>query len=155
MQETIDTILSMLRTGMTDSSNDSDDFWVKTWYTYDPLAVPGMEVPAGAVIPAQPSEREIIFPGEDTVRETVYIRFYQPALRKQGEAAETAAGMTRLIAMFEQAELLLRTDPTFGSQFVSSRIVNIEPKLPGVADADAYRIAQTTFQITRRAMWGQ
>ena len=82
------------------------------------------------------------------------IRFYQPAVRKVAEASEVAAGMTRLIAMFEKASVILRTDPTFGSTFVSSKITNIEPLISGVADANAYRACEITFTVISRALWG-
>lgn len=130
------------------------DYFVRTFYSGDPLALPSIETPACAVIPSQPSPREAVFVGMDTVTETFKIRFYQPATRKVAEAVEVAAGMTRLIAMFEKASLVLRTDPTFGSVFVSSKIINIEPLLSGVADANAYRACEITFQVTNRALWG-
>ena len=130
------------------------DSSVKTWYTGDPLAMPSIEVPAGAVLAGRPNPRKSIFVGEDTVTETIFVRFYQPAYRKATEVAEVAAGMTRLIAMVERAEVLLRTDPTFGSVFVNSEIVDIDPLMSGVPDSNAYRIAQITLEVTSRAMWG-
>lgn len=62
--------------------------------------------------------------------------------------------MTRLIAMFERAESLLRTDPTFGSTFVASRITNINPLLPGVMEANVFRAAEITLETKSRALWG-
>ena len=56
--------------------------------------------------------------------------------------------------MFERAESLLRTDPTFGSTFVNTKITNINPLLPGVADANVFRIAEITLETTSRAVWG-
>lgn len=155
MQSTIDTIIDTLKAGMTTGHDDNDDFWVKQWYTHDPLGVPAMESPAGAVFSASPSDRNAVFVGLDSIHDVLYIKFYQPAVRKQGEDAETASGMTRLVAMTDQAQVLLRTDPTFGSTFVSSKITNVETPLPGISDANVYRIGQITLQITRRAMWGQ
>lgn len=155
MQSTINTILAILQAGMTAGHSDADDFYVKVWYINDPLALPSIETPAGAVIASTPSPREDVFVGEDTVTETLKIRFYQPAQRKSNEAAEIAAGLTRLIAMFEKAEVLLRTDPTFGSTFVASKITNIDPLIAGVAEANAYRVCEITFECKSRALWGQ
>ena len=137
------------------SDPNTTDYFVKTWYTNDPLAMPSIETPSGSVIASQPSPRTDVFVGEDTVKETLQIRFYQPAIRKISEAAEIAAGMTRLIAMFERAEIILRTDPTFGSTFVYSKIINIDPLVYGVPEANAYRICEITFETTSRALWGQ
>jgi hypothetical protein len=154
MQNSINTVLTLLKSEMTTGHTVADDFYVKTWYTNDPLTMPSIEAPAGAVIASRPSPRTDVFVGEDTITETLRIRFYQPALRKSSEAAEVASGMTRLIAMFEKAEVLLRTDPTFGSTFVSSKIVDIEPLMVGVPDSNAYRIAEITFETLSRALWG-
>ena len=133
---------------------NATDYFVKTWYTNDPLVLPSIETPAGSVIASHPSPRTDVFVGEDTVTETLTIRFYQQALRKSTEKTEIAAGMTRLIAMFEEAELILRTDPTFGSIFVTSRITNIDPLLPGVGDSNVYRICEITLETLSRKLWG-
>jgi hypothetical protein len=130
------------------------DYSVKTWYTGDPLQMPSFETPAGAVIPGRPSSRGAVFVGEDTIIETILIRFYQLAFRKAGEAAEIALGYTRLMAMVEQAEILLRTDPTFTATFVNSRITNIDPQLPGISGGDVYRVAEITLETISRKMWG-
>ena len=132
---------------------NTTDYFVKTWYTNDPLGMPSIETPAGAVIASQPSSRDTEFVGEDTVNETLKIRFYQLAARKQSEASEVAAGMTKLIAMFDMASLLLRIDPTFNSLFVKSKIVNIDPLMAGVPEANAYRICEITFDVTSRLLW--
>ena len=134
---------------------NATDYFVKTFYTNDPLAVGSIEVPACSVIASQPSPRSDVFVGEDSVFETLQIRFYQSAARKSNEATEVAAGMTRLIAMFERAEIILRTDPTFGSTFVYSKIININPLISGVPEANAYRVCEMTFETLRRALWGQ
>jgi len=157
MQDTITTIINTLKAGMTTGHTTTDDYFVKTWYTGDPLALPSMECPAGAVFakPGGPTSRNDVFVGEDTLIETVSIRFYQEAVRKSGEASEVAAGMTRLISMFETASKLLRTDPTFGSTFVTSKISNIDPQLPGVAGSNVYRVCEITFSVTSRVLWGQ
>jgi hypothetical protein len=131
-----------------------DDFWVKTWYTGDPLQMPSFETPSGAVIPLQPISRDDVFVGEDTVKETIAIRFYQPAVRVAGEAGETAPAYTRLTSMFQQAEVLLRADPTFASAFVNSRIVNIDPQMPGIAGGNVYRIAEIVMETISRRAWG-
>ena len=131
------------------------DYFVKTFYTNDPLAMPSIECPACSIIASQPSPRTDVFVGEDSVTETLHIRFYQPATRKSAEASEVAAGMTRLIAMFEEASLLLRTDPTFGSTFVYSKIINIDPLISGVPEANAYRVSEITFETLSRKLWGQ
>ena len=156
MQNTINTIIALLKSGMTTGHSVSDDYYVKVWYTGDPLAAPNTQLtsPSAAVIPSIPNPRDAQYVGEDNITETILIRFYQSANRKAGEAAEVAAGMTRLIAMFERAESLLRTDPTFGSTFVNTKITNINPLLPGVADANVFRIAEITLETTSRAVWG-
>ena len=155
MQSTINTIIATLKAGMT--TNLSENYYVKTWYTGDPLALSSLEAPAGAVFPTPsgPTSRLTEFVGEDTVTESISIRFYQPAARNSTESPEVAAGITKLIAMVEKAEVLLRADPTFESTFVNSEIINILPLLPGVADANIYRVAEITFQTKSRALWGQ
>jgi len=155
MQITIDTVLQMLANGMTNGHSEADDFFVRTWYTNDPLGLPSMEVPAGSVIASSPSPRDDVFVGEDSITETLHIRFYQPALRKSAEPAEIAAGMTRIISMIEKASVILRTDPTFGSTFVYSKIINIEPLISGVSEANAYRVCEITFETLSRRLWGQ
>jgi hypothetical protein len=155
MQTTINTVLAALQAGMNAGFSVSDDFYVKTFYTNDPLAMPHIEVPACSVIASQPSPRTDVFVGEDNVTETLQIRFYQSAVRKAGEPPEVAAGMTRLIAMFEKAETILRTDPTFGSTFVYSKITNVDPLVSGVFEANAYRICEITFETSSRKLWGQ
>jgi hypothetical protein len=134
---------------------NATDYFVKTWYTNDPLAQASMDTPSGAVIASLPSSRSDVFVGEDSVFETLKIRFYQVAARKSSEAAEVAAGMTRLIAMFEEASLLLRTDPTFGSTFVYSKITSIEPLVMGVSEANSVRVCEITFETLSRKLWGQ
>ncbi|OBW61098.1 MAG: hypothetical protein A9183_03060 [Dehalococcoides mccartyi] len=152
MRNTIDTIISILKPGM---EEQDADYFVRKWYTGDPLAVNNSEAPAGAVIPSQPNPRIAVFVGEDIVTETVCIRFFQPAIRSMSENFEIAASLTKLLSMVEQASLLLRTDPTFGGTFVSSSITNITPMLPGVPDTNTYRIAEITFEIKTRRSWGQ
>lgn len=151
----ISVIIACLPAGMTTGFSDTDNFYVKTWYTGDPLAMPSFETPSGAVIRGRPQSRLTEFVGEDTVTDNLFIRFYQPAVRKNGEPAELAAGYTRLTAMYEIAVKLLRVDPTFNSTIVNSEITNIDPLLPGVPEANAYRVAEITMKITRRALWGK
>ena len=154
MQTTIDLIIATLRLGMTTGYQDSDDFYVKTWYTGDPLALPALESPAGAVIPKPPTSRLIEFVGLDTITETFAIRLYQLAVRKVTEDPETASGVTRLISMLEKAQLLLRVDPTFSSSFVMTEIRSVDPMLGGVPGADIYRMGEIMFEVKRRALWG-
>ena len=71
------------------------------------------------------------------------------------EAAEITAGMTRLVSMCDQAEIILRTDPTFAAVLVYSRIINIDYELSGIAEANVYRIAEMIIEVQRQAIWGQ
>lgn len=140
---------------ITVTTHTVDDYYVKTWYTGDPLALPSMETPAGAVVPKQPGSRTPEFVGEDTVTDQILIRFYQSAMKGASESPETAAGLSSLIAMVDRAGVLLRTDPTFGSSFVNSDITGIDPMVPGVAGANVYRIAEITLTVKTRRLWGQ
>ena len=151
MQIALNIIRSTLEDGMSDSEQD---YYVKTWYTGDPIGLPSFNTPGCSITPAQPSPVEPTFVGEDTDTETFIIRFYQTATRAVLENAETAAGVTKLIAMCDKAKSLLRTDPTFGCNFVSSNIRNINPMLPSVGENNAFRIAEITFEVKIRRMWG-
>jgi len=156
MLSTLTLIQNALTAGMTAGHSVSDDFYVKTWYTGDPHALPNIETPAGAVIPSTPSSRDWVgYQGLDDIKETIKIRFYQPAYRKAMEAAEITAGMTRLVSMCDQAEIILRTDPTFAAVLVYSRIINIDYELSGIAEANVYRIAEMIIEVQRQAIWGQ
>ena len=154
MISTIQTIITKLTAGLTTGHSESDDYYVKTYYTGDPLAMNSFETPSCAVIPGRPSSRKSEFVGEDTVQETIFIRFYQMAMRKGGEVAETSAAYSRLNAMHEKAQAIVRTDPTFGSTFVNSEIISVDPLLHGIPDSNVYRIAEIQIEITRRALWG-
>jgi len=154
MRSTIDLIITTLRAGMTTDLDEASDFWVKEWYTGDPLGVPMITTPAGAVIPEVPSSRLIEFVGLDTITDTVAIRFYQLADQPVGEAPEVTKGLTKLLSMLEIAQQLLRVDPTFGSQFVMSEIRDVNAQLPGIPGQNVYRIAQIRFECKRRALWG-
>jgi hypothetical protein len=151
---TILAVLAALVAGMTTGQYETSDYYVAKWYTQEPQAVANTFGPVGAVLAGKPRRRHTVFVGQDTKTETIIIRLYQPATRKAEEAAEVAPGMTRLMAMVDKAEILLRTDPTFGCLFVGSEITDVDPLLPGVADANVYRVAQITMTITRRALWG-
>lgn len=154
MQDTIDLIITTLEAGMTTGHTDSDDYYVKTWYMSDPIAMPDMETPAGMCKIDEPTSYESVFVGMDAPTETYVIQFYAKAARKAGENAEHAPGMTRLIAMCEKVKQLLRADPTFGSQFVTSKITGVKCPLPGVPESDIYRIGQIRFEVKRRELWG-
>ncbi len=154
LTDTISTVIAMLKVGMTTGKSEDDEYFVKTWYTGDPLSLPMIEVPAAAVLPTMPISRTFVFVGEDTAKETIYIRFYQSAARRQSEAPEISAAYTKLSAMFTTAQVLLRTDPTFSSTFVYSEIKDVNPLLVGIAGGNAYRIAEIEFEITRRILWG-
>ena len=151
MQDTIDLVLATLKDGMADQSAP---YYVKSWFTHDPLAVPQVEGPSASVYNTSPTTRASVFVGEDTIKETVAVRFYQPALRMKGEPADVAAGMTRLIAQLEQAQKLLRADPTFGSQFVMSEIRSVESRLPAGTESNAYKQGELQMDVILRKLWG-
>lgn len=161
MAAVITLVTATLKAGMTTGKTASDLYYVKTWYSSDPLTVPAPELPAAAVIPDDQPLQDT-FVGQDTVISHLRLRFYQPAWRTWNggtpntqEAPENAAGMTRLVAMMEQARLLLRTDPTFASQFVYSKIIGAPYYRPGVLGANNSRMGEITFQAWNRALWGQ
>jgi hypothetical protein len=87
--------------------------------------------PACAIIPAPGVGRRPQYVGEDTKLTNVYIRFYQQAYRKSGETTDIAAGYSRLNAQLEKAQALLRADPTFNNEYVSSDITYVDPLLQG------------------------
>jgi hypothetical protein len=151
--QAIVTLLAALQAGMTTGHSEVEDFYVLSWYLGDPLALAQILTPAAAIIPTQPSSVDAEFVGEDTIIETYAIRFYQPSYRTATDLAEVAAGVTRLLAMREKARILLRTDPTFGSQFVCTKL-NINPALPVAGDGNAYRISELNLEVTRRSIWG-
>lgn len=151
---TINLLVLTLMAGMQTGYTENDDFYVKTFYIGDPLGLYQIMAPAAAIIPAEPKSRISQYIGEDTITETYVVRFYQPAYRTADDEAETSAGLTRLMAMLDKAEALLRADPTFGSQFVNSEIRNVIPSVPTAGDGNAYRIAGLSIEIKRRALWG-
>jgi len=154
MTDTIDVLKTAITAGMTTGNSDSDDFYVKSIYTGDPLALPSIECPACSVTAVPPISRLSQYVGEDTVTETFSVRFYQLAVRKNYEDAEIASAFTRLRAMIKQAELVFRTDPTFGGSYVASEIKSVNPQLPGQAGGDAYRVAEILLEVKSRALWG-
>ena len=152
---TIGLLLTALQAGMTTGLNDVTDYYVKTWFTGDPINMNMESLPAGAVIPMRPKSRVSQYVGEDTITEVYSIKFYQPAYRKQGDPSEVSAGTTRLMAMLDTASAILRADPTFGSTIVNSELRSIDPFIPTAGEANAFRIAEIQIEMKRRALWGQ
>jgi len=151
MQTALAALVTIIKEGMADFNQP---YYVKSCYTGDPLQMPSFNTPSAAVIPMQPSPVETVFVGEDNDTETFAIRFYQPATRGAGEAAEVAAGMTKLMAMCDRVKTLLRADPTFGGTYVSSAIKSINPMLPSVGENNVYRTAEIIFEMKARRLWG-
>lgn len=151
--QAIVTILTLLQAGMTTGHSEVEDFYTMSWYIGDPLGLAQILTPAAAIIPTQPHSIVAQYEGEDTITETYSIRFYQPAYRTSVDSAEIAGGVIRLIAMREKARSILRTDPTFGSQFVTSKI-SVNPTIPVAGDGNAFRISEINLEIKRRALWG-
>ena len=152
--DTAQTIINTLRAGMSTGHTETDDYFVREWFTGDPLIMQSFAPPACAVIPQLPGANESEFVGVDNVTETFSVQFFQLARRKDGEEAETAAGLTRLIAMMEKARQLLRADPTFGAIFVMSAMTNIDPMM-SLAPGGVYRVAKFTLTMKRPVLWGQ
>jgi hypothetical protein len=151
MQGTIDLIQATLEAGMNDPSQP---YYVKTWFIHDPLAVPQVDGPSAVIYIVQPNSRLSVFVGEDTVSETAAIRFYQPATRMYGESAETAPGLSRLTAQLEQAQVLLRADPTFGSEFVMTEIKSVDSHIVTGSETNPYRVGEIIFDVKLRKLWG-
>jgi len=152
MRTVVDLVIATLQAGMTDGYTEDDQFFVKTWYTADPLAFQSTALPAGAVLAMTPASRSTVFVGMDTLKDTIAVRLFQGRTRAEADPTEVAAGITRLWGMVERAEVLLRTDPTFGAQFVSSEIMSVNPLMPAVNAAVS--AAEITLEIRTRALWG-
>ncbi len=148
MAAAIPIIITSLTAGMTTGKTTANDYFVKTWYTGEPLDIPSLQLPAGAVYPVQ-QQAGTQYAGEDTITLQLRIKFYQLAARKAADAQETAQSITRLMAMVDQMHITLRTDPTFTAQFIMSGL-STDYQLGG----EIYRYANTLMTLKSRALWG-
>ena len=147
-------IKECLEAGMTtDKSPDIHEYYVKTWFMGEPNPIPATSLPAGTISSTTPETRETVFPGMDTVTETITIRLYSHSARKAEEELITALGYTKINAMVDRALELLRTDPVFGCRVVTSRIISVNRQYPASPDA-LFRVGEIILQVQRRVLWG-
>lgn len=153
MEATISTLMTTFIAGMT-TGHSSDDYYVKEWYTDDPLQLANPALPAAALLSTSEGAKGQ-YVGEDTVIEVVTLRLLQAAVRALGESTAKAAGMTKLRAMVDRARLVTRTDPTFGVAFINCEFGNANFNVPQAPDANVMRVADVPLTVYYRKLWGQ
>lgn len=145
-------VLTKIQTALASmSADDAADYYVKSWFTGEPGAIPTNSVPACAIIPVEPYGVVATFVGEDTESVPLKLRLYHLAAR-DGEDPETAPATLKIAAQFDKIRALLRADPTLGGYFVSVDIRGT-PLLQSMNEL-AFRTGELIIEVKQRVLWG-
>jgi hypothetical protein len=142
-----------IMTALQPMNNQSQPYFIQTFYIGKPTATFSPTLPACAVWPDKPSPIESETVGQDMDFETFHIRFYVSGARGLLDPAETTPGIMTLMAMCDEVKLLLRADPTFNSQFVYSSIKDIDLDVNITGETNAFRQAEIIFETQTWRNW--
>lgn len=139
-------IRAVLEGGMGD---DNQLWYVKTWFTKDPVRFDLSDMPAGIIIPENP-RRVDQYVQEDTEIDDIVIHLFpKPA----EHVINTELADDQMEAMVDRAIRLIRQDPTLGRRVIDAQVSGTVFKQPGFISSGRLYSAEIRVQIRQRVLW--
>ena len=137
-----------LEAGMSTSQED-EDWYIKTWHIRNPMALDVNSLPLGIVVSDGPSRREQ-YVGEDTQVFDITVYFFSTPVTNTTQIDDANIHTE---AMIDRATDLLRVDPTLSGEVYDIQVVGSIPRQPGFMGNATYPGAELKCQAKRRRPW--